>query len=124
MRWVRITQQENLPLREGRVVQLGGGEVAIFNLGDRVLAFENRCPHRGGPLADGIVSGKLVVCPLHAWKIDLESGEVAKPAEELSCVRSYPVKVEDGIVMLGIPAGVFLPPSQEGIRLVPVPAAT
>ena len=57
MNWVRVTAVENVPLREGRAVRVGDDEIAIFNLGDRFVAIENACPHRGGPLADGIVSG-------------------------------------------------------------------
>ena len=68
MNWVRVTTVENIPLREGRAVRVGDDEIAIFNLGDRFVACENSCPHRGGPLADGIVSGSSVVCPLHAYK--------------------------------------------------------
>jgi nitrite reductase (NADH) small subunit len=98
--WVRITQCENIPLREGRAVNVGGRDIAVFNLGDRFLAVENRCPHQGGPLADGIVSGTSVVCPLHAWKVDLESGTVARPANTASCVRTLRTRVEEGIVLL------------------------
>jgi len=99
-RWVRITQAEDIPLREGRSIQIAGHEIAIFNLGDRFLAVENRCPHRGGPLADGIVSGRTVVCPLHNWKVDLETGRVTNRPEENPCVKSFPAAVRDGVVML------------------------
>ena len=54
--WVQITEKENIPPREGRSIRVGGRDIAIFNLGARFVAMENRCPHRGGPLADGIVS--------------------------------------------------------------------
>ena len=99
-RWVRITQAQNIPLREGRSVHIAGHDIAIFNLGDRFLAVENRCPHRGGPLADGIISGRTVVCPLHAWKVDLQSGQVANRPLEGSCLRTFPAEVRDGVVML------------------------
>lgn len=99
-KWVRIAQAEEIPLREGRSVQIAGHEIAIFNLGVRFLAVENRCPHRGGPLADGIVSGRTVVCPLHAWKVDLETGRVTNRPEENLCVQSFPAVVRDGVVML------------------------
>ena len=79
-RWVRLASCDSIPLREGRAVRVAEREIAVFNLGDRFLAVDNECPHRGGPLADGIVSGAAVVCPLHAWKIDLETGCVARPA--------------------------------------------
>ena len=106
MSWIRITRAENIPLREGRAISLGGREVAIFNLGGRFLAVDNRCPHRGGPLADGIVSGDAVVCPLHAWKICLSTGEVKRPSEPAACTRSYPVDVVDGIVMVRLPSEI------------------
>ncbi len=96
MSWIPITPAENIPLREGRAVTLGAEEIAIFNLGDKFLAVANRCPHKGGPLADGIVSGEDVVCPLHAWKVCLSTGEVKRPAESPACTRSYPVEGDAG----------------------------
>jgi nitrite reductase (NADH) small subunit len=104
MSWIRITHAENIPLREGRAVKLGHEEIAIFNLGEKFLAVGNRCPHRGGPLADGIVSGDSVVCPLHTWKVCLASGEVKRPREQRGCTRTFPVKVVDGIVLLEMAA--------------------
>jgi nitrite reductase (NADH) small subunit len=106
-RWVRVTQAENIPLREGRAVDIAGHEIAIFNFGDRFLAVENRCPHRAGPLADGIVSGRSVVCPLHAWKVDLEDGHVTNRPEPSPCVKTFQTAVRDGVVMveLSVPAG-------------------
>ena len=97
MSWIRITNVENIPLREGRSVRLGDDEIAIFNLGDRYVAVDNSCPHRGGPLCDGIVSGNAVVCPLHGWKVSLDTGEVLKPDVCIK-VGTYPVSVEDGII--------------------------
>ena len=105
-KWVLITAAENIPLREGRAVQIGGNEVAIFNLGDRFLALENRCPHRSGPLADGIISGGNVVCPLHAWKVDLATGEVVNRTDNPPCVRTYPARVENGVISLEVPVTV------------------
>ena len=102
MNWIRVTRVENIPLREGRSVRIGDDEIAIFNLGDdRYVAVDNACPHRGGPLCDGIVSGNVVICPLHGWKISLETGNVMKPDV---CVRveTYPVSVRDGVVCVQI----------------------
>jgi len=102
--WIRITPCENIPLREGRAVKVGGRDIAVFNLGDRFLAVDNRCPHNGGPLADGIVSGTTVVCPLHAWRVDLECGAVTKPADSAICLRTFRTRVEEGVVQLEISA--------------------
>jgi nitrite reductase (NADH) small subunit len=102
--WIRITACDNIPPREGRAAIVGDREIAIFNLGDGFLAVDNRCPHRGGPLADGIVAGDTVVCPLHAWKIGLQTGTVERPAGVAACVQSYPTRVEGGIVMIELPA--------------------
>lgn len=101
--WIRITPAENVPPREGRAVQLGAVEVALFNTGDRFLAVENRCPHAGGPLADGIVGGSMVTCPLHNWKICLESGSLhGCGGPEQRHVRTFETKVENGVVMLAM----------------------
>ena len=102
-RWMRVTRCDDVPVREGRAVTVGGREIAIFNLGDRFLATDNRCPHQGGPLCDGIVAGDTVVCPLHAWKVRLDSGIVERPRSGNACVVTYPTRVEDGMVWLELP---------------------
>ena len=101
MKWICVTEAANIPLREGRSVRIGDDEIAIFNLGDRYVAVDNACPHRGGPLADGIVCGSTVVCPLHGWKVSLDSGNVVKPDV---CVRvdTYPVRVENGVIAVQV----------------------
>lgn len=112
-RWIRITAAENVPAREGRAVLVGDRELAIFNLGDRFLATDNRCPHARGPLCDGIVTGVAVVCPLHAWKVSLASGSVERPAGSGRCVATYPVRVEDGVVVVGLPVDAPQPAAVE-----------
>ena len=102
-RWVRVTRCESVPLREGRAVTLGGREIAIFNLGDRFMATDNRCPHQGGPLCDGLLAGGSVVCPLHAWKFRLDSGRVERPDARGTCITTYPTRIEEGIVWLELP---------------------
>lgn len=103
-RWVRVTSIDNIPVREGRPALVGDREIAIFNMADgRYLAAENRCPHRGGPICDGIVTGASVVCPLHQWKVNLETGMVERPALQEACLQTYPVRVEDGVVLIKIP---------------------
>jgi len=100
MSWTKITTTENIPLREGRAVTVGDKEIAIFNLGDRFLAIQNRCPHNNGPLADGIISGNTVVCPLHQWKTCLETGEVQRPKDTGHCVETFETKVENDIIFI------------------------
>jgi nitrite reductase (NADH) small subunit len=104
-RWVRITACANVPPREGRAVTVAGREIAVFNLGDRFLAADNRCPHRGGPLCDGIVTGVSVVCPLHSWKVNLDTGGVERPAGGDVCVRTYPTRIEGDVIAVGLPIG-------------------
>jgi nitrite reductase (NADH) small subunit len=101
-RWIRIARCRDIPLREGRAVKLGNRQIALFNLGDRFLAIENRCPHQGGPLADGIVSGAAVVCPLHGWKVSLDTGRGMNGASASSCLETFRTRVEDGMVSLEV----------------------
>jgi nitrite reductase (NADH) small subunit len=102
-RWIRITACDNIPPREGRAAIVGDREIALFNLGDRFLAVDNRCPHRGGPLCDGIVTGTAVVCPLHAWKVSLDTGAVQRPASD-ACIKTYATRIEDGVVLVELPS--------------------
>jgi len=101
--WLRIAHCHDIPVREGRAVRIGDREIAIFNLGSRFLAVDNRCPHRGGPLTAGIVSGSNVVCPLHAWKFSLESGAGTSAASHGNCVKTFRTRVHDGVVLIELP---------------------
>jgi nitrite reductase (NADH) small subunit len=103
LRWVRTARCEDIPLREARSVRFGEREIAIFNLGDRFLAIDNRCPHKGGPLSDGIVSGSTVACPLHTRKVDLETGNVLNTPDSPQCVAAFRARVEDGVIFLELP---------------------
>ncbi len=97
--WHEVCRVDDVPRFGGRTVRAGQTEIAVFRLSDdRIRAVANRCPHKQGPLAEGIVSGDTIICPLHARKINLESGEVLPP--DAGCVKTYPVKVEDGLVLL------------------------
>ncbi len=109
--WTRITRIENVPPQEGRSVTIGGMELAIFNLGDRFATIENQCPHQGGPLCDGIVSGTAVVCPLHGWRFDLNTG-LAIRASLPVCVTTFPTRVEDGIILVDVCSGSRIEPEE------------
>jgi len=102
-KWVRTAYCKDIPAREGRAVRVNGREIAIFNLGDHFVAMDNRCPHRGGPLADGMISGANIVCPLHAWKFNVETGEGASVPSQGSCVETFRTRVAHGIVLLELP---------------------
>ena len=104
MSWTKITSAENIPSREGRAVRIGDLEIAIFNLNGRFMAIENACPHKGGPLCDGIVTGTSVVCPLHGQHFDLESGSPVR-ASQPTCLAVFPARVQDGIVQVDVAAG-------------------
>jgi nitrite reductase (NADH) small subunit len=106
-RWIRVAARDSVPPREGRAALVGDREIALFNLGDRFVAVDNRCPHRGGPLADGIVAGTAVVCPLHAWKVCLEDGGVRRPADTPACVQTYPTRVDADVVWIEVPVPVL-----------------
>ncbi|HDR2928302.1 TPA: nitrite reductase small subunit NirD, partial [Pseudomonas aeruginosa] len=84
-----------------RVVAGPKGDIAIFRAADdQVFALDDRCPHKGGPLSQGLIYGKRVACPLHNWQIELESGEAVAPDQ--GCAHRHPVRVENGRVLLGL----------------------
>ena len=98
--WLDIGPVHQIPLRGARSVQVSGAEdIAVFRTGDdRVYALVNRCPHKGGPLSQGIVHGDKVACPLHDWKISLATGQAQAPDE--GCVPTIPVKVSGGRILI------------------------
>ena len=102
--WIEIASLEDIPKLGARVVKTDTVEIAVFRTAsDEVFAVRDACPHKGGPLSQGIVHGSSVTCPLHNWKIDLASGEALGPDE--GCANVFPAKVEGGKVFLGLKAG-------------------
>ncbi|MES9972014.1 MAG: nitrite reductase small subunit NirD [Candidatus Thiodiazotropha sp.] len=98
--WIDIASLNDIPRLGARVVKTDTLDIAVFRTAtDEIFALKDECPHRKGPLSQGIVHGSTVTCPLHNWKIDLASGEAKAPDE--GCSRSYPVKVVDGRIYLG-----------------------
>jgi nitrite reductase (NADH) small subunit len=98
--WTAICRLEDIPvLGSRRVARSQGLDVAVFrNSQDGVFALLDRCPHKGGPLSQGIVFGTSVACPLHNWTIGLCTGQAAAPDE--GCTPTFAVKLEDGQVFL------------------------
>ena len=97
--WIDIAPLEAIPQRGARLIKTLHGCVAVFRTAaDEVYALDNACPHKAGPLADGIVHGASVTCPLHNWVISLETGK-AQGADE-GQVNTYPARIEDGRILL------------------------
>jgi len=97
--WQKVTAVDEIPVLGSRIVQAAVGQIAVFrNSEDEVFAVLDKCPHKGGPLSQGIVHGKSVTCPLHSWNIDLITGCAVAPDE--GCTKSFEVKVESGVVWL------------------------
>ncbi|MEO3691782.1 nitrite reductase small subunit NirD [Roseateles paludis] len=98
--WTRICLVDEIPvLGSRRVARPKGMDVAVFrNDANEVFALLDRCPHKGGPLSQGIVFGKSVACPLHNWTIGLDNGCAKEPDE--GCTPAFAIKVEGGVVYL------------------------
>lgn len=97
--WIEAGKVDDIPLRGARIVRAAWGDIAVFRTGDgSVFALEDRCPHRHGPLSQGIVHGRSVTCPLHNWVISLETGQAQGPDE--GCSRAIAVRIDDGRILL------------------------
>lgn len=99
--WIEVGDVEAIPRQGARVIHTTEGDIALFRTADDdIFALRDRCPHKGGPLSQGIVYGKKVACPLHNWSVHLDSGLAVAPDE--GCAASFPVKVTDGRVYLSL----------------------
>jgi nitrite reductase (NADH) small subunit len=107
--WIPICRVDEIPaLGSRRVERPGTTAVAVFRAADdRVFALLDRCPHKGGPLSQGIVFGHSVACPLHNWTIGLDDGCARAP--DAGCTTRFSVKVQDGVVSLDANELAMLP---------------
>ncbi|MET3105885.1 nitrite reductase (NADH) small subunit [Oxalobacteraceae bacterium GrIS 2.11] len=97
--WTAICQIDDIPPLGSRLIERAAGNIAIFRTAnDHIFALLDRCPHKGGPLSQGIVHGETVTCPLHSWQIDLHSGEAKAP--DIGCARRFPVRVDGSTISL------------------------
>ncbi len=97
--WKKVCALAEIPKLGSRVVQTGKGDIAVFrNDADEVFALNDKCPHKGGPLSQGIVFDRKVTCPLHGWTVHLNSGEAVTP--DKGCVHRYEARVDHGGVYL------------------------
>ena len=95
---VRVAESGEMNPGEGRVVEVEGRSIALFNVEGRYYAIDNGCPHRGGPLGEGDLDGAVVACPWHAWRWDVTTGaNTNNPAVKVAC---YPVSEDAGGVFL------------------------
>ena len=101
MSWTKICPLSEIPKLGARVVRTKDVEIGVFRTeDDRVFAVNNTCPHKGGPLSQGIVYGDKVACPLHSWKISLVDGKAEEP--DIGETTCFNTKIEDGIVFLEV----------------------
>ena len=101
--WIEVGTLADIPKQGARVVRTKDGDIAVFRTADdEVFALRDRCPHKGGQLSQGIVYGRRVACPMHDWKISLDSGLAVAPDE--GCATRYPVRVEGGTIFLSLVA--------------------
>ncbi|KMK68011.1 nitrite reductase small subunit NirD [Puniceibacterium sp. IMCC21224] len=99
--WIDIGPITAIPVRGARVIKTAQGCVAVFRTTkDEIFAVDDRCPHKGGPLSEGIVHGASVTCPLHNWVFDLATG-MAKGADQ-GQIGTYPLRVEGGRMLLDV----------------------
>jgi len=97
--WTEVVALDDIPALGSRVIKTDTMNIALFkNTNNEVFAVKDECPHKKGPLSQGIVHGTSVTCPLHNWKIDLASGE-AMGADE-GCVNTFKTKIENGMVFI------------------------
>lgn len=99
-RTVNLGSVDKVPKGQGFCFIVAGQEIAVFRQRDGSLfATQNRCPHRQGPLSEGIIGAGKVICPLHSHKFDLSSGEGPDPKE---CLKVYKVRQEKGEILIGL----------------------
>lgn len=101
--WMDVGAPEDIPLRGARRVSTPDGDIAIFRTSDGVIfALRDLCPHKKGPLSQGIVHGHSVTCPLHAWVIDLATGEPTGADAGKGCTPVVPVLIERGRLFIPV----------------------
>jgi NAD(P)H-dependent nitrite reductase small subunit len=94
--FVAVVEANQIPLDRGLSVNASGRELALFNIGGQFYALDGTCPHRGGPLGEGITEDGRVYCPLHGWEFDVKTGAcINNPEKPVAC---FPARVLDGKV--------------------------
>ncbi len=103
--WTEVVAVDDIPQLGSRVIKTDTMNIAVFRTAsDEVFAMKDECPHKKGPLSQGIVHGNTVTCPLHNWKIDLASGSALGPDE--GCTNVFATKIENGKVYIDLAVAV------------------
>lgn len=101
--WLDVGHSDDVPMRGSRVIATPSGDIAVFKAADGALfALRDRCPHKGGPLSQGIVHDRGVTCPLHNWVISLETGEAQ--GADTGCTPTVALKIDDGRILISADA--------------------
>lgn len=99
--WIEVAKVDDIPVLGARTIEINNIVIAVFrNSSDQVFALKDECPHKKGPLSQGIVHGTTVTCPLHNWKISLENGEAIAPDE--GCANTFETMIKEGVVYINI----------------------
>jgi nitrite reductase (NADH) small subunit/3-phenylpropionate/trans-cinnamate dioxygenase ferredoxin subunit len=98
--FVRVASKKEIPKGEGRMFEVDGRQVAIFNAAGKFYAIDNTCEHQGGPLAEGELDGSIVTCPWHGWMYDVTTGQ--SPDDPDTCVARFEVKLDGDDVLIAI----------------------
>ncbi len=99
--WIEVGTINDIPRQGARVVRSSGGDIAVFRTDqDEIFALRDKCPHKGGPLSQGIVHDNKVACPLHNWNISLNTGLAVSP--DKGCAARYPIKIEGDKILLSL----------------------
>lgn len=99
---IKVTAVQDLKPGQGKLVQAGGKEIALFNIGGQFFAIDDTCSHAGGPLSEGFLQDHTVTCPWHGSQFDVRTGQVlGGPAREN--VTAYPVKIEEEEILIEVP---------------------
>lgn len=100
MAFVKVAKASEVPAGTGKVIDAGGKPIAVFNCDGTFYAIDNTCAHRGGPLAEGSLSGTTVACPWHGWEYDVKTGACLLDAS--ITLKSYPVKLEGDDILVSV----------------------
>jgi nitrite reductase (NADH) small subunit len=104
MLWIDVGAVTDIPRRGSRRLPSPIGDIAVFRTGDNeVFALKDSCPHKGGPLSQGIVHGRSVACPLHNWNIDLATGHPTGADAGKGCTPVIAIQVVEGRVLISLP---------------------